>query len=45
MKGRTQSAQRNGRPAYEAAPPRLRQSDIDARRAWALHELHNLKGA
>lgn len=29
----------DGRPAYEGAPPRLRQSDIDRRKAWALAEM------
>lgn len=29
----------DGRPAYMRAKPRLRQSDIDAQRAWALSDV------
>lgn len=33
------TATRQGRPAYLSAPPRKRQSQIDAERAWALSEI------
>lgn len=29
----------DGRPAYTRAHPRLRQSDVNARRAWALSDV------
>lgn len=32
-------------PAYTRATERLRQSEIDARRAWAAHEVRTLREA
>lgn len=33
----------DGQPAWRDAPPRLRQSEIDARRAWACAEVRELR--
>ena len=33
----------DGRPAYERAPERLKQSDIDRAKAWAVREVREAR--